>query len=276
MTTGTENESSQEGANGDTGGSDAGNETGNNENQSLLDGAESTVEGAGTGEPESGATVDWQLTPDIAGTGERPEWFDSKYKTVEEQAKAYPELAKRFGGFTGAPEGDYAVTVPEGMPEGTEVVDNDPMLKGFAEMAKESNMSQEMFTQMTHWYMTNDYNNIQAHKESELAALGTNATERIKTLVDWGKANLDAEGYEQMQAMATTAGSVGVLEQLISGMKASTVVPSEAVVDPKTTREELDAMVADPRYQTDPVYRKKVQAEFNRVIGTKPAHQVVG
>ena len=47
--------------------------------------------------------------------GEKPEWLKDKYKSVEDQAKAYAELEKKFGGFTGSPEGDYEMKVPEGI-----------------------------------------------------------------------------------------------------------------------------------------------------------------
>ena len=39
-----------------------------------------------------------------------PEWYKAdKYKSVAEQAKAYTELEKKFGGFTGAPKDGYSV-----------------------------------------------------------------------------------------------------------------------------------------------------------------------
>ena len=51
---------------------------------------------------------DWYYSKDegaeIAGTGEKPEYLLSKYSSVADQAKAYPELASKFGSFTGAPE----------------------------------------------------------------------------------------------------------------------------------------------------------------------------
>ena len=45
------------------------------------------------------------LSEGIKGAGDMPEWYNpSKYKSVSEQAKAYTELEKKFGGFTGAPK----------------------------------------------------------------------------------------------------------------------------------------------------------------------------
>ena len=58
----------------------------------------------------------WYLAEGVAGNGEPPEWFRAdKYKTLDEQAKAYVELEKRFGAFTGAPkDGVYKINMPEG------------------------------------------------------------------------------------------------------------------------------------------------------------------
>ena len=49
------------------------------------------------------------LTEGIKGSGETPEWFKAdKYKSIADQAKAYTELEKRFGGFKGAPKEGYS------------------------------------------------------------------------------------------------------------------------------------------------------------------------
>ena len=54
------------------------------------------------------------LSDGIKGTGETPEWYKGdKYKSVAEQAKAYTELEKKFGGFTGAPKDVCQLTEPD-------------------------------------------------------------------------------------------------------------------------------------------------------------------
>ena len=64
---------------------------------SLVDAAEPTL---GEGE--------FFLSDGIKGVGDQPEWYKAdKYKSVAEQAKAYTELEKKFGGFTGAPKDGY-------------------------------------------------------------------------------------------------------------------------------------------------------------------------
>ena len=98
-----------------------------NEPASLVDAAEPTL-----------AEGEYFLTEGIKGTGDAPEWYMSeKYKSVADQAKAYTELSKKFGGFTGSPKNGYAI--PEGVDDEDELMQ---ALKGFAE---KTNMNQSSF-----------------------------------------------------------------------------------------------------------------------------------
>tara|TARA_R110002096_G_scaffold187462_1_gene366846 strand:+ start:4345 stop:4605 length:261 start_codon:yes stop_codon:yes gene_type:complete len=54
------------------------------------------------------------LSDGIKGSGETPDWYKAdRYASVAEQAKAYTELEKKFGGFKGAPKDGYSG--PEGI-----------------------------------------------------------------------------------------------------------------------------------------------------------------
>ena len=118
-----------------------------------------------------------------------PEWYKGdKYKSVAEQAKAYTELEKKFGGFTGAPKDGYAG------PEGIE--SDDALLQELTEFATKTNMSQEAFGEA--WeLLTAQSEAVEAvSQEQEIAALGSNAEERIKNVEGYLKNNLDADDYE--------------------------------------------------------------------------------
>ena len=76
------------------------------------------------------------LTEGIKGTGDTPEWFKAdKYKSIADQAKAYTELEKRFGGFKGAPKDGYQA--PEGIEQ------DDALFAELKTFAEETNMSQD-------------------------------------------------------------------------------------------------------------------------------------
>ena len=94
----------------------------------LLDNAEPTLDQG-----------EYFLAEGIKGAGETPEWYKSdKYQSVAEQAKAYTELEKKFGGFKGAPKDGY--TAPEG------IESDDALLTELTEFAKDTNMSDEAFS----------------------------------------------------------------------------------------------------------------------------------
>jgi hypothetical protein len=194
--------------------------------------------------------------------GEKPEWLKDKYKSVEDQAKAYAELEKKFGGFTGSPEGDYEMKVPEGISGEYDM--DDPRIEWFQDVAKENNMSQATFDQMLSGFvkMEQEANDPEAAKNIEIQALGKNANARLRDLGDWGKANLDTDQYEGFKGLATTAAGVQVLEALIAKTGEGKMPTSNTVRSPGLTKEMLDDMIADPKYQTSAAYRSEVAQKF--------------
>lgn len=163
----------------------------------LLDSAAPTL---GDGE--------YFLTDGIKGTGDSPEWYKSdKYKSVAEQAKAYTELEKKFGSFTGAPKDGYAG--PEGI-EG-----DDALLQELTEFASKTNMSQEAFGEA--WELLSAQNGAaeEVSREQEIAKLGNNAGERIKNVEGFLKNSLDAEDYENVMGLVTDARSIELVEALV-------------------------------------------------------------
>ena len=146
-----------------------------NEPTSLVDAAEPTL-----------SEGEYFLTEGIKGTGDTPEWYKAeKYKSVADQAKAYTELEKKFGGFTGAPKDGYAM--PEGVEQGDELMD---ALKGFAE---KTNMNQSSFNEAWELLIAQGEAVEEVSAEMEMQRLGDNATDRVKTVEQFMKNNLDNE-----------------------------------------------------------------------------------
>ncbi len=148
------------------------------------------------------------LSDGIKGTGDTPEWYKGdKYKSVAEQAKAYTELEKKFGGFTGAPKDGYSG--PEGI-EG-----DDALLQELTEFATKTNMSQEAFGDAWELLSAQGQAVEQVTQEQEIASLGDNAQERIKNVEGYLKNNLDAEVYEEVRNLVTDARSIQLVEHLV-------------------------------------------------------------
>jgi hypothetical protein len=163
----------------------------------LLDNAEPTLDQG-----------EYFLAEGIKGAGETPEWYKSdKYQSVAEQAKAYTELEKKFGGFKGAPKDGY--TAPEG------VESDDALLTELTEFAKDTNMSDEAFSRAWDLLSAQEQAVEEVSQEMEMQKLGDNATQRLKTVEGFLKNNLDADTYSAAQELVTTADSVALIEMIV-------------------------------------------------------------
>lgn len=156
---------------------------------------------------------EWLVTPTQKGTGTKPEFMLDKFKSLDEQAKGYGELEKKFGAFTGAPD-EYKLTVPEGV-DG-EFDAEDPLLKAGIEFAKESNMSQEAFDKMVGMWIKHSVDGEAQGKEVEIQALGANADARLQTVNNFLENNLDADQYKKIEPLMTTAQSIQIVEMLVN------------------------------------------------------------
>ena len=189
------------------------NDTLNEGMASLVDAAEPTL---GEGE--------YFLTEGIKGTGQAPDWYKAdKYKSVADQAKAYTELEKRFGGFKGAPKDGYQP------PEGIE--SDDALFAELKTFAEETNMSQDAFDRAWGLLQAQSEAVEEVSLETEMAKLGDNATGRIKHVEQFMKNNLDPETYERLRYAVNSAESVELVEALIKST-APAKLPIDGVVEP--------------------------------------------
>jgi hypothetical protein len=126
------------------------------QSDTLLDSSEPTL-----------SEGEYYLTEGIKGTGEVPEWLDTKYKSVADQAKGYAELSKKFGGFKGAPKDGY--TPPEG------IESDDALYQELEAFATKTNMSADAFGEAWELLSAQDYAAQAVDQEEELSKLGDNA-----------------------------------------------------------------------------------------------------
>lgn len=196
----------------------------------------------------------------VPGNGEVPNWFRvDKYKSVDEQAKAYGELESRFGAFTGAPKEDY--TLPKGINEDSVDAGMIDIVKG---LGKEYNMSQAMFNDLVS--KVNEYQSgqMEANREQAMQALGENAQERIQKVNDWLNVNAPKEIVEMVVPMATSAEAIQALEFFINKSKGSKVADSNAQPATKMTQSEYAEMLmvkdkfGNLKISTDMDYKKKM------------------
>lgn len=252
--------------------------------ESLLDAEVPTREDQAQGAQATDATPaeasnepSWFLAEEIAGDGEAPEWFKAgKYKTVADQAKAYTDLEKRFGGFTGAPEDGYKLEAPEGM-DVLEGAEEHPRLQLFMDIAKDENMSQEAFNRVVHRMFAAEQQEAQEAREAELNALGDNAKARLESISTFYANNLDQDEYQAVREFASTASGVAALEKLMQMAKGASKLPSKPgdQVAPKTGADLRDSVDWD-KYKTDPAYRRQVKQQYRAAYGDAPANTLIG
>ena len=73
--------------------------------------------------------------------------------------------------------------------------------------------------------------------------------------------------YKEIEMLGGTAEGIRVIQKL-RGMIGEQEIPTISIPGDMPDKTELQAMVADPKYQTDPVYRKKVERAFEQAYGT--------
>jgi hypothetical protein len=215
------------------------------------------------------------LSDGIKGSGETPDWYKSdRYASVAEQAKAYTELEKKFGGFKGAPKDGYSG------PEGIEA--DDALLGELTEFANKTGMNQDAFNEA--WELLSTQNEVSAeyNQEQELSKLGDNAHNRIKSVEGFMKNNLDAESYEKARELVTNADTIELVEMLVKAT-APVKLPIEGGESPTGVQW---SDIESAMFQKDDngqllrsvstSHEQKIQKMMSDFGGNKPHHRTVG
>ena len=227
--------------------------------------------------PGGNSLLDAATKPDAASdvaapdeaTPDNPDWFRAdKYKTVEEQAKAYNELSKKFGAFEGAPE-TYELTLPEGI-QGISVDDLkvDPRVEHVLGVAKELNMNQAGFEKMVHAFVTADAQMAQVNQDREMAQLGADAVDRINNIATFYSNQYDEADFDLVRGIASTADGVAFLERNMQKLRASATIPTNPGAAPtKPNGDTLRNTVDYERMAKDPDYRRHVDRMYRETYG---------
>jgi len=231
---------------------------------SLVDAAEPTL-----------SEGEYFLSDNVKGVGEMPEWYKAdKYKSVAEQAKAYTELEKKFGGFTGAPKDGYALY---------DGVESDDALWGeLVEFGNSTNMSQSALNQAWELLTAQEQAIEEVSVEAEMAKLGDNAVERIKVVEQYMKNNLDSDTYEELRYAVNSAESVQLIEALIKST-APAKLPIDGHIEPgglEWADIEAEMFRKDDNgnllRSVDINHERKIQRMMKEFGGDKPYTQTFG
>ena len=198
-----------------------------------------------------------------------PDNFWNKDKNevdIEALSKSWSDLRKTIskGAHKAPPEGKYDLS------SFGDNADNLPMVPVFKEWAAKNGVSQAAFDELagslTGMVAEAQGGQVQIDAAAERKSLGPNADAQINGMVSWARGLVNkgvwsAEDFEEFKIMGGTAKGLKALQKIRSAYEGSIPVES-APIDGMPTDQELQAMVGDPKYQSDPNYRAKVERMF--------------
>ena len=230
-----------------------------NEPSSLLDMAPAD---APTHEQQTQAPIadvqasEWAWAEGLKGEGDKPDWLNSRYKSVAEQAKAYTELEKRFGEFRGAPKDGYQLDAIEGLEK------DSPMLQQFSKTFAELNLSQAGFERIVNEFVNTHASIAQANAAEEMKKLGPQGQQMIKETNNWIQNNFPPDIAKCIQGWVMTADDIKALD-MIRAFQPVSKIPNAHDMSNTAIYESLTDVKNEKntnwaRYKDDAVYRKNI------------------
>ena len=221
------------------------------------------------------AEGEYFLSDNIKGVGDTPEWYKAdKYKSVAEQARAYTELEKKFGGFTGAPKDGYELY------DG--VQSDDALWSELVEFGTANNMNQSALHQAWELLTAQEEAIEQVSVEEEIGKLGPNAAERITTVEQIMRNNLEPELYEKYRDVVTSAVMIEFIEDFSKSMRPAQL-PIDGYVEPggvEWADIEAEMFRKDDNgnllRSVDMNHERKIQRMMKEYGGDKPYTQTFG
>jgi len=207
---------------------------------------------------------------------ERPDYWpenfwkkDSNEPDLEGIAKSWSDLRKQIsqGKHKAPADGKYDLKAFG------EQADSNPMANALSGWAKNNGLSQAAFDELVTNLQTQAQEIMQGDMVDpavEMKQLGPNAGAIVNGMVDWARGLVNKgvwskDDFEEFKIMGGTARGLTALMKVREAYEGR--VPIESMPAEGTpSKEELYAMVADPKYKTDPAYRQKVERMFQASI----------
>ena len=238
----------------------------------LLDGVSISEESqeVTTNEPE----IDHKAAPeDDDEPLERPEWWPENFWKKDESApdlegiaKSYQEMRKMVSQGKHKPPADGKYDTSSF----GQVPDDDPVKQHVLGWAKEYGVSQMALDSLVKQVveMQGEQQEVTTRSlEEERKSLGPNADAMVKSAVDWAsglvrKGIWGKDDFEEFKYAAGTAKGLRMMLKLRETYEGTRIPVQSAPMEGAPSKDELYAMVGDPKYKTDPAYRAKVERLF--------------
>jgi hypothetical protein len=247
-------------------------------------------------EPEAEANPEEVAVPHLVGqeTEQKPEesekeewvrpdywpeqfWSDDEGPDVEKLAKSYQELRTKMsqGKHKAPADGKYDMSVFKSAGVG----DDDDLLQKYVGKARDLGVSQEAFDELAKLYMEEvgaAFESVAVNRDAELKKLGPKANDILKANNQWltkmSRTVLTQAETDAIVKASTSANFVSALNKLrqASGEMAIPVDASVVAGEGQPSKDDLYAMVGDPRYGKDMRFTREVENMFAKAFDSSP------
>ena len=207
---------------------------------------------------------------------ERPDYWpenfwnkDTNEPDLEGIAKSWRDLRGKIskGAHNAPANGQYDLSS-----FGEQANDN-PIATTLSGWAKDNGLSQAQFDDLATKLQTQAQEIMSGEMidpAAEMKQLGPNANAVVNGMVDWARGLVNKgvwskDDFEEFKIMGGTARGLTALMKIRSAYEGRVPIES-APVEGAPSKEELYAMVGDPKYHTDPAYRQKVERMFRTYV----------
>lgn len=201
-------------------------------------------------------------------------WSNDEGPDVEALAKSYTELRTKFsqGQHKAPKDGNYAMDTFKAF----NVPNDDPVVSSYLSAAKELGLSQDAFDKIAKTYLENAsgaMEQVVVNRDAELKKLGNRADDIIKANNQWlgklGRTILNEGELKAVSAASTSADFVSALNKIRQATGEMGIPTTGGSQESGVTKDDLYAMVGDPRYGKDMSFTKKVERMFNEAFNEK-------
>jgi len=155
------------------------------------------------------------------------------------------------------------------------VTEDDPLLNDFKGFAAENGLSQDQFDQITQMYMQHMgemMDQTETSREAEMAKLGPKGEKVVEGLSQWltKLGNSGALSYDEVDALASAmdrADRVKALQKIRESYGEKSIPDVGVQEGTGYSKDELQAMMDDPRYGKDMAFTNDIQAKWYKLHG---------
>lgn len=211
----------------------------------------------------TGVKSTWQWSEEMPGAGDPPEWFlQDKYSDVSQQAKAYPDLLKKFGEFGGAPkDGQYKIDKYH-----DKVDTESQFLKSIMNKAKDMNMTQGGLENMLDLFIEYEEATI-PDPEKFISSLKSDQLESAKLLAKWTENNFSPEHAEEISNWMMSPHGLEILNKF-RGMSREGRLPKTGPVSTAPSVQDVESLIINnyDKYKKDDSYRARLDQQMHQAL----------